>query len=118
MLWQYIWYYLGKRFGNTYGKIGLLLSLNLTLSPWDYKKKAQDLTSGAICMFLSFFGKIWEYFKDRRVKEKKKSSFLKVHDQLQTDGIFKRFEAQRRDCTQILDFLKKIRMLINFIYIY
>ena len=37
----------------------------------------------------------------------------KVHDQLQTDGIFKQFEAQRRDYTQILDFLKKIKMLVN-----
>ena len=80
MLWQYIWYYLGKRFGNTYGKIGLLLSLNLTLSPWDYKKKAQDLTSGAICMFLSFFGKIWEHFKDGRVGEKRNPTFFAIFE--------------------------------------
>ena len=32
--------------------------------------------------------------------------FLKVHDQLQTNGISKRFYAQRQDCTQIEDSLK------------
>ena len=31
--------------------------------------------------------------------------FLKIHDQLQTNGISKRFEAQKRDWTQIVDFL-------------
>ena len=86
-------------FGHFGYKIELLFFTNLTKNPWVHKTRAQELTSGAICMFLSFFGKIWEYFKDRRVKEKKKSPFLKVHDQLQTDGISKRFEAQRRDCT-------------------
>ena len=30
--------------------------------------------------------------------------FLKERDQLQTDGISKRFDAQRRDCAQIVDF--------------
>ena len=59
-------------------------------------------------MFLSFFGKIREYFKDRRVKEKK-LLFLKVHDQLQTYGISKRFEAQTRDCAQILDFQSRLK---------
>ena len=58
-------------------------------------------------MFLSFFGKILEYFKDRRVEEKKKLPSLKVHDQIQTDGISKRFDAQRRDWAQILVFSKK-----------
>ena len=105
------------KFGHFGLKIGPLRFWNLTQNPWDYETRAQELTSGAICMFLSFFGKIWEYFKDRRVKEKKKSSFLKVHDQLQTDGIFKRFEAQRQDCAQIQDFLKKIKMLMNLVYL-
>ena len=43
--------------------------------------------------------------------------FLKVHDQLQTNGISKRFDAQRWDCAQIVDFLMKIKMLINFVYL-
>ena len=30
--------------------------------------------------------------------------FLKERDQLQTDGISKRFDAQRGDCAQIVDF--------------
>ena len=42
---------------------------------------------------------------------------LKEHDQLQTSGISKRFDAQRRDCAQIVDILKKIKMLINFVYL-
>ena len=42
---------------------------------------------------------------------------MKIHDHLQTDGISKRFDAQRRDCAQIVDILKKIKMLINFVYL-
>ena len=41
--------------------------------------------------------------------------FLKVHDQLQTNGISERLDAQRRDCAQIVDFLKQIDMLIHFV---
>ena len=40
---------------------------NLTQNPWDYKTRAQELTSGAIRMLLSFFVRIWELFKDGRV---------------------------------------------------
>ena len=29
--------------------------------------------------------------------------FLEVHDQLQTNGISKQFDAQKRDCAQIVD---------------
>ena len=43
--------------------------------------------------------------------------FLKVCDQLQTNGISKRFDAQRRDCAQIADFSTLIKMLINFVYL-
>ena len=67
--------------------------------------------------FYHFLVKFESISKIERWKKKRKSPFLKVHDQLQTDGIFKRFEAQRRDCAQILDFSKKIKMLINFIYL-
>ena len=41
--------------------------------------------------------------------------FLKERDQLQTDGISKRFDAQRRDCAQIVNFSTQIKMLINFV---
>ena len=37
---------------------------NLTKNSWDYKTRAQELTSGAIGMFLPSFVKIWEHFKD------------------------------------------------------
>ena len=40
-----------------------------------------------------------------------------VHDELQTNGIFKWFDAQRRDCTQIVDFLMKIKMLLIFVHL-
>ena len=43
--------------------------------------------------------------------------FLKEHDQLQTNGISKRFDAQKQDCTQIVDFSMKIKMLINFLHL-
>ena len=62
-------------------------------NPWDNKTRAQELISGAIYIFLSFFGKIWEYVKDQRVGGKKNFIILKVHGQLQTDGISKRFDA-------------------------
>ena len=41
--------------------------------------------------------------------------FLKECYQLQTDGISKRFDAQRRDCAQIVNFSTQIKMLINFV---
>ena len=44
--------------------------------------------------------------------------FFKVHDQLQTNGISKQFDAQQRDCTQVLDFMIKIKLLINFVYLF
>ena len=57
-------------FGN-FGYFGLKLGplhfINLTQNPWDYKTRAQELTSGSICKWLSFFVKIWEHFKDGRV---------------------------------------------------
>ena len=34
-----------------------------------------------------------------------------------TNGISKQFDAQIRDCTQIVDFLMKIKMLMNFVYL-
>ena len=43
--------------------------------------------------------------------------FLKVHDQLQTNGISKGFDALRQDCAQIEDFLLTIKMFINFVYL-
>ena len=43
--------------------------------------------------------------------------FLKVHDQLQTNGISKRFDAQRQDCTQIVDFSTWTKMLMNFLHL-
>ena len=46
-------------FGNFGCKIGLLLFANLTKNPCDYKTRAQELTSGAIRMFLY---KILEHF--------------------------------------------------------
>ena len=48
--------------------IGLLPFWNLTKNPWDYKTRAQELISGAICTFLSSFVKIWEHFKDGRIR--------------------------------------------------
>ena len=51
-------------FGHFGSKFELLPFQNLTKNPWDYKTRAQELTSGAIRMFLSFFVKIWEHFKD------------------------------------------------------
>ena len=48
-------------------QIGPLCVWNLTQNPWDYKTRAQELTSGAIRMLLSFFVRIWEHFKDGRV---------------------------------------------------
>ena len=48
-------------------KIRPLCFWNVTQNPWDYKTRAQELTSGAIRMWLSFFVKIWEHFKDGRV---------------------------------------------------
>ena len=88
-------------------KIGLPLFTNLTKNPWDNKTRAQELTSSAIRMFLSFLDEIWEYLNDGRVGEKNLTflPFLKVHDQLQTNGISKRFDAQQRDCTKVVDFL-------------
>ena len=53
-------------------KIELLFFTNLTKNPLVHKTRAQELTSGAICMFLSFYDKILKYLKDRRVKEKKR----------------------------------------------
>ena len=41
-------------FGHFDCKIGLLIFINLTKNPWDYWTRAQELTSGAIRMFLSF----------------------------------------------------------------
>ena len=58
-------------------------------------------------MFLLHFSKILKHLKVEGVGEKKILFFLlflKVHDQLQFNGISKRFDAQRRDCTQIVDF--------------
>ena len=48
-------------------KLGHFAFEILTKNPWDYKTRAQELTSGAIRMLLSFFVKIWEHFKDGRV---------------------------------------------------
>ena len=56
-------------------------------------------------MSLSSFGKIVENFKNGRVRVPLFLPFFKLLDQLQTNGISKRFDAQRRDCTQIVDFL-------------
>ena len=55
------------KFGHFGLKIGPLCFRNLTQNPWDYETRAQELTSGAIRMLLSFFVKIWELFKDGRV---------------------------------------------------
>ena len=55
------------KFGHFRLKIGPLCFWNLTQNPWDYETRAQELTSGAIRMLLSFFVKIWEFFKDGRV---------------------------------------------------
>ena len=63
-------------FGHFDCKIEIFLFTNLTKNPWDYKTRAQELTSGAICMFLSFSDKIWEHFKDGRVGEKRKPSLF------------------------------------------
>ena len=54
-------------FGHFGLKIGPFRYWNLTKTLWDYKTRAQELTSGAIRMLLSFFAKIWEHFKDGRV---------------------------------------------------
>ena len=43
--------------------------------------------------------------------------FLQVCDQLQTNGISKRFDAQRRDFAHIVDFSTQIKMLVNFVYL-
>ena len=56
-------------------------------------------------MSSSFFGKIGENFKDEKVRVPSFWAFFKVLDQLQTNGISKRFDAERRICTQIVDFL-------------
>ena len=48
-------------------KIGPLCVRNCTYNPWDYKTRAQELTSGAIRMLLSLFLRIWERFKDQMV---------------------------------------------------
>ena len=93
-------------FGHFGLKFELLSFTNLTKNLWDYKTRG--LTSGAIHVFLASLGKIWEHFKDRRVGEKSKPiflPFLKVHDQLQTTGISKRFDAQKQDWTELVDFL-------------
>ena len=67
-------------------------------------------------MSLSFFGKIEENFKDGRLGVPFFFPVSKVLDQHQTNGISKRFDAQQRDCTQIINFLTKIKMLINFLH--
>ena len=54
-------------FGHFELKIEPLRSRNLTQNPWDYNTWAQELISGAIRMWLSFFVRIWELFKDGRV---------------------------------------------------
>ena len=41
--------------------------------------------------------------------------FLKVCDQLQTSGISKQFDAQKRDWAQIVDYLTQFKMLMNFV---
>ena len=50
----------------------------------------------------------FEGISEMEWKEKEKIllflPFLKEHDELHTDGISKRFDAQRRDCAQIVDF--------------
>ena len=53
---------------------------NLTKNPWDYKTRAHELTSGAIRMFLSYFSKIWEHFKDGKVEEKINSTFFAIFE--------------------------------------
>ena len=66
---------------NHFGcKIELLRFTNLTKNSWDYKTRAQELTSGAIRMFLSFFGKIWEHYKDGRVGEKRNPTFFAIFE--------------------------------------
>ena len=54
-------------FGHFGLKLGPIQFINLTQNPWDYKTRAQELTSGAIRMLLSFCVKIWELLKDGRV---------------------------------------------------
>ena len=52
-------------FGHFGLKIKPLQLWNLTKNSWDYKTRAQELTSVAIHMLLSSFVKIWEHhFKD------------------------------------------------------
>ena len=51
-------------FGHFGLEIGPLWPGNRNKNPWDYKTRAQELTSGAIRMFLSSFVEIWEHFKD------------------------------------------------------
>ena len=51
-------------FGQFGLKIRPLWLGNRNKNPWDYKTRAQELTSGAIRMFLSSFVEIWEHFKD------------------------------------------------------
>ena len=55
------------KFGHFGLKIGPLSFWNFTWNLWDYETRAQELTSGAIRMLLSFFVKVWEFFKDGRV---------------------------------------------------
>ena len=55
------------KFGHFGLQIGPLCLRNRTKNPWDYKTRAQELTSGAIGMFLSLFVWIWELFKDQMV---------------------------------------------------
>ena len=52
-------------FGHFWRKIRPLCLLNRTLNLWEYKTGAQELTSGAIRIFLSLSVKISEGFKDR-----------------------------------------------------
>ena len=67
-------------FGHFGSKFELLPFQNLTKNPWDYKTRAQELTSGAIRMFLLYFSKIWEHFKDGRVEEKMNSTFFCIFE--------------------------------------
>ena len=59
--------------------IGQLLFWNLTKNPSDFETRAQELTSGAIGMFLSLFVEIWENFKDERVWRSKCSFNFRCH---------------------------------------
>ena len=67
-------------FGYFDWKIGLLSFWNLTKNPWDYEAEAQELTSGAIGMFLSLFGKIWGHFKDGMGGERRNPTFSAIFE--------------------------------------